>query len=101
MALITECTKVGSFSWTKATDKAFQLIKKSLTEASVLCLSNFELPFELTCDTSYVGIGGVLSQNGHPIAFFGEKLNETRRMYSTYDLELYGLFKLSNIRDIT
>ena len=36
-------------------------------------------------------LGGVLSQAGHPIAFFSEKLNETRRKYSAYDLEFYAL----------
>jgi hypothetical protein len=34
---------------------------------------------------------GVLSQGGHPIAYFSEKLNEAHKRYSTYDLELYAL----------
>ena len=28
----------------------------------------------------------VLSQEGRPIAFFSEKLNEAKRKYSTYDM---------------
>jgi nicotinic acid mononucleotide adenylyltransferase len=35
--------------------------------------------------------GRVLSQAGHPIFFFSEKLNETRRNYSSYDLEFYAI----------
>jgi hypothetical protein len=34
--------------------------------------------FEIDCYASNLGIDGVLSQEGKPIAFFSEKLNESR-----------------------
>jgi hypothetical protein len=40
-----------------------------------------------------VGIVGVLSQEGHPIAFYSEKLNDTRRQYSVYDMEFDALIR--------
>ncbi|KAG6768839.1 hypothetical protein POTOM_024449 [Populus tomentosa] len=34
-----------------------------------------------------------MTEDGHPIAFYSEKLNDTRRRYSTYDLEFYALIQ--------
>jgi len=62
-----------------------------LIEAPVLHLLDFSLPFEVACDASHLGIGGVLNQQGHPITFFSEKLNDAKRRYSTYELKLYAM----------
>ena len=56
-----------------------------MTEASVLIPLDFSKIFEVACDASDVRIGKVLSQEGHPIAYFSEKLNDAKRRYSTYD----------------
>nr|GEY32372.1 hypothetical protein [Tanacetum cinerariifolium] len=60
IAPITECLKGSTFCWTQEANEAFELLKRKVTEASVLILSNFEEVFEVHCDASGVGIGGVM-----------------------------------------
>ena len=89
MAPITDCMKQGKFQWSNAASKAFQEIKKKMTEAPMMRLLDLDKVFEVECDASSVGIRGFLSQDCHPIAYFSEKLNEAKKKYSTYDKELY------------
>ena len=60
------------FHWGEAQDESFDTLKDKLTHAPLLQLPNFGKTFELECDASRVGIGGVLMQDGKPIAYFSE-----------------------------
>ena len=93
MSPITDCMKQGGFIWTKAATKAFNEVKQKITEALVMRLPDFTKPFEMECDTSSIGIGGVLSQERHPIAYFSEKLNDAKQKYSTYDKKIYAIIQ--------
>jgi hypothetical protein len=50
-----------------------------------MVLPNFGRTSQVICDVSGVVIGTVLSQDNKPVAYFSEKMNETKRKYSTYD----------------
>jgi len=83
-----------TFHWGGKQENSFQKIKFLLTNAPILALPNFTKPFELECATSGVGIGVVLIQGGHPIAYFSEKLHGSILNYPTYDKELYALISV-------
>jgi len=93
-APLNELVKKGvDFKWGIDQIKAFEILKEKLIKAPLLVLPNFSKTFEIECDASNVGIQVVLLQEGHPIAYFTEKLKESHLNYSTYDKKLYALVR--------
>jgi len=93
MTPIMDCLKKGEFAWSNIAAKAFVEIKIRMVSASVMHLLYFYKIFEVSCDASDISIGGVLAQEGHPVAYFIEKLNNAKQKYSTYDEEFYAVIQ--------
>jgi len=92
-ALMTKVLKGTKFIWTPQAQRSFEELKDEITHAPILALPCFEKVFEVECDASRVGIGAVLMQEGKPLAYFSEKLSESRRKYSTYDKEFFAIVR--------
>ena len=83
--------KQALFVWTSDHDSAFQTLKAALCKASVLALPNFAKPFSIETDASESGVGVVLMQDGHPLAFFSKALGSKSRGLSTYEKEFMAI----------
>nr|GEW65059.1 hypothetical protein [Tanacetum cinerariifolium] len=66
---LTILLKKNSFTWNLDAQSAFETLKTAMSQALVLALPNFNKPFTVESDASGLGIGAVLQQGGHPIAY--------------------------------
>nr|GEV64631.1 reverse transcriptase domain-containing protein [Tanacetum cinerariifolium] len=75
--------------------KAFQTLKKKLTEAPILIALNWDLPFELMCDASDFVIGAVLWQRHGkhfwPIHYASKTLTDAESNYTTTKKEMLAV----------
>jgi hypothetical protein len=75
------------FQWTSDHDVAFNTLKTALVQAHVLSLPDFSETFYIKIDASDIGVGIVLMQEQHPIAFVSKALSPKMRGLSTYEKE--------------
>jgi hypothetical protein len=61
--------KDKKFEWTSACETSFQELKKGLTTTPILVMPDMEKPFSIYCDASGQGLGCVLMQDGHVVAY--------------------------------
>ena len=78
-----------NFTWNATYDKTFRQIH--VVNAVTLKYFEPQTPIVIECDTSGVGVGGVLLQNGHPVTFISQALTDTQKRYSNIEHELLAL----------
>uniref|UniRef100_A0A8C2HZS1 Reverse transcriptase/retrotransposon-derived protein RNase H-like domain-containing protein n=1 Tax=Cyprinus carpio TaxID=7962 RepID=A0A8C2HZS1_CYPCA len=65
------------FAWQPAQQQAFDKLKDLCTKSPVLLFFYPSKPVEIFCDASSNGLGAVLLQDSHPVAFSSRSLTNT------------------------
>ena len=92
LAPLTKLTsKNVKFKWGPEEQKAFDDMIKLVSREVLLAYPNFDKPFVIHTDASKTQLGGVISQDGKPIAFYSRKLSDTQTRYTTTERELLSI----------
>jgi hypothetical protein len=77
--------------------KAFEILRRKLTEAPVLAIYNPERETELHTDASSKGYGGCLMQKHdgrfHPVAYFSRRTTADESRYHSFELETLAVIR--------
>lgn len=87
----------ADFKWTDEQQRAFVAIKNIMARQVLLSYPDFTLPFDIYTDASKHQSGGVITQEGRPIAFYSRKLNSAQRNYTTMERELLSISETATI----
>lgn len=88
---LNKVLKKEEFHCMKETELAFEQLKNALILPPALPMPNFEDEFTMECDASKGGIGAVLMQKGHPLAFISQTLKGRALTLSTYEKEMLAI----------
>ncbi|GKB78294.1 reverse transcriptase domain-containing protein [Tanacetum coccineum] len=87
--------KETTFIFSKECIKAFNILKKKLTEAPILVAPDWDLPFEIMCDASDYAVGAVLGQRKtkhfQPIHYASKTMTDAQAHYTTMEKELLAV----------
>nr|GFA58946.1 hypothetical protein [Tanacetum cinerariifolium] len=87
--------KETPFVFSKECIEAFNTLKKKLTEAPILVVPDWNLPFKLMCDASDYAIGEVLGQRKskhfQPINYANKTMTEAQIHYTTTEKEMLAV----------
>lgn len=70
--VLTNQFKKDSFAWNDEALQVFQRLKTIMTQVLVLAMPNLQKTFLLKTDASQYGLGAVLMQDHHSIAYYSK-----------------------------
>ena len=86
---ITSLQKKGKkFDWNQKCEESFKNLKTLLTSAPIIRIADPNKEFVVCIDAYNDALGGVVTQEGHVIAYESRDLKVHEKNYATYDLEL-------------
>ena len=89
---LTNLTKKSvGWNWTGTCQDSFEKLKRSLVEAPLLRTPDESKPYDVVTDASDFGLGAVLLQEGHPVAFESRKLNSAELNYTVTEKEMLAV----------
>ena len=88
---LTQLLKKQAFVWTPEAQQAFEKLKIAMMTTPVLVLPNFDQQFCIETDACATGIGAVLTQGGHPVAFYSKALGVKNQSLSIYEKEFLAI----------
>ena len=77
--------------WKEEQEKAFQELKRLVSQETILAYPDWSKPFEIHSDASDYQLGAVLSQDGKPLSFFSRKLTAPQKNYTVTEKELLAI----------
>nr|XP_012569910.2 uncharacterized protein K02A2.6-like [Cicer arietinum] len=72
---LTDLLKKDNFHWSEEAVSAFQSLKSAMIDLPMLAVLDFEKVFIIENDASSKGLGGVLMQEGRPLAYWSKGLS--------------------------
>lgn len=88
---LTDLLKKDNFNCNDKATTTFEALKTALVTAHVLALPDSSQQFIVETDACDIGIGAILMQKGHPIAYISKWLSPRHQTLSVYDKERLAL----------
>ena len=79
------------WTWVSVYDKAFEEIKRLLTQAPVLAYFDSTKELSIQCDASGQDLGAALLQEERPLAYASRALSDTETRYATIEKEMLAI----------
>ena len=89
--VLTNQLKKDAFAWNEDAERVFQQLKVVMSQVPVLAMPDFHKTFVVETDASQCGLGAVLMQDTHPIAYYSKTLGKQASNKPIYEKELMAI----------